>query len=237
MKKKILRINHKNFIALYLVITAMFLFNGCSSSIWADLEGKQPDKPVSQEIESSTNYDYKQHLLEWQTLKPSIERLVAIESELTIMIEQLTNIIDNQNSMVETGSMNRLVTSESQSISTPLKTEPVVMLPTKQPQKTIQNTTLNNIPKSSPKNYAIQLFSLRDAGGLKSNLETLINKHPLVLATLEAIVEEASVGNTIYYRMKVGNYDNQNNAIEVCARLQLLQTSCMVVNANGVKFE
>jgi hypothetical protein len=237
MKRKILRICNKNSISLCLAITAMFLLNGCSSNIWTDLVGKQSDKPISQEIESSTNSDYKQHLSEWQTLKPSIERLVAIESELTIMIEQLTDIIDNQNSTVEMGSMNRLVTSESQSVRSSRQIESVVMPPTKQPQKIIKNTTLNNILKTSSKNYAVQLFSLRDAGGLKSNLETLINKHPLVLATLEAIVEEVSVANTMYYRMKVGNFDNQNDANEVCARLQLLQTTCMVVNANGVKFE
>lgn len=241
MKRKILRTSNKNSISLCLAITAILLLNGCSSNIWTDLVGKQqdkqPDKPISQEIESSTNSDYKQHLLEWQTLKPSIVRLVAIESELTIMIEQLTDIIDNQNSTIETGSMNRLVTSESQSVSSSRQIEPVVMLPTKQPQKIIQDTTHNNIHKTSSKNYAIQLFSLKDKSGLKLNLDTLINKHPTILSTLPPILEEVQVNNTMYYRMKVGDFVNKKDADNVCVSLQLLQTSCMVVYANGVKFE
>jgi hypothetical protein len=213
----------------------------------ADIEEKPAVRPVPL-MPSDANLpanslafisNYPQHLQEWQTLKPSIERLVAIEGELKMMLEQLSEIIDIQNSTVETGSIIGSVGNEPQPqhVTSTEEIQPAVVAPTKQPQDIRQDTTTNKTQKQSSKNYAIQLFSLKDKYGLKSNLDALVDKHPDVLATLVPIVEEMSVGNTLYYRMKVGNYDTQREANKVCARLQSLRTSCMVVNATGVKFE
>jgi septal ring-binding cell division protein DamX len=229
---------------ILIYLTIALTLAGCSS-IFNDIEEKQAveSEPLMQSESNlpantlASISNYPQHLQEWQTLKPSIERLVAIEGELKMMLEQLSDIIDNQNSTVETGSLISSVVSESQQETSFDNTEQNAVIGAKQPQETSQNTKIDKIQKTSSKNYAIQLFSLKDKYGLQSNLDALINKHPDILETLPPIIEEIRVNSTKYYRMKVGNYDNQKDANKACARLQSLQTPCMVVNAGGVKFE
>ena len=59
----------------------------------------QPEIPsqqaslTSQQVTDLQNL--KSHIEEWQEVKPSIKRLVAIESELNSLITELNNIVDS----------------------------------------------------------------------------------------------------------------------------------------------
>lgn len=156
---------------------------------------------------------HDQLLKEWQQLKPAVSRLVVIEEELNLMISQLEQFAIASANTTATPSAN--VTVANNSAVSPSRVTPQV---------------LSETAEKIDKRFALQITSLSDPLRLPIVWEQMKKKHPTELAKLEPNYEKISVNNTDYYRLKVGAYENKQQAVQSCNQLKMLSINCLVTN-------
>lgn len=83
--------------------------------------------------------------------------------------------------------------------------------------------------------YMLQLASFKSLETIKSTWEAQQISHPEILNGLPARYQQVDVAGQQYYRLKVGEFDQKLEALEVCKQLIAHQTDCLVVNNKGSK--
>lgn len=164
----------------------------------------------------------KQHdqlLQEWQALKPALSRLVVIEEELNLMINQL----------------DQFAAASAKPSAQPAETvlKPAALQTTDGPKPAEKQPVIlanNNTEKDTEKRFALQITSLSEPLRLPVVWEQLKKKHPQQLAALEPNYEKISVGNSDYYRLKIGAYSSKQQAMQSCSMLKGLGINCLVTN-------
>ncbi|MBU3003038.1 SPOR domain-containing protein [Paraglaciecola arctica] len=232
---------HKNVIIKLVFLSMSFVLSSCSSTP----DFVEGDKNVNQSIALATSESATQshsdeitiHLEEWRKMKPSIKRLVAIESELKELIVQLNAITQQQNvttsdSQTKDASEVDVNIEQKEVTNNTVITSPAIPI-----DNTIQEPihTVKKVEALSKK-YGVQLGSLTDKQSLKTTWTGLMQKHSNVLAKLTPLYEEAIIGGKIYYRLKAGGLESQAKANELCNLLQTLNTSCFTTIFEGKAF-
>lgn len=177
------------------LLTAILLF-GCSST-------KQIE-PVNNEqyvqITKSELQQLQTSSAQWQAIKPDIERLLLIESDLNLLITQLT----------------ALANEEAAQTSTPMVSQ-------------AQPTNTANIKPQQSALFALQIISVTQQAQLATSWQAIQQKAPSLLTTSAVTnVETAQVKGITYYRLKLGAYQYQKNAQADCDKLKQQQVNCIV---------
>ncbi|MFT5925230.1 MAG: hypothetical protein ACI9LE_002236, partial [Paraglaciecola sp.] len=158
---------------------------------------------------SEPNEIMNKHLQEWQSTKPDIARLAALESEVKELIKQLKNTNDRiayQNTLI-------------------MQTSAVTDRDAAKQQK----------PSKNSKNmYAIQLFSLTEKKIMRLTWDKLSTKHPIILGQLSPIYEEVNMQGKTFYRVKAGSFETKSAAMKLCRSLKNANTDCFLAKFTGI---
>lgn len=78
--------------------------------------------------------------------------------------------------------------------------------------------------------YRVQIAAVRSRGEAQELLARVQQKHAQELATREAVIDEAVVGNMgTLYRIRVGPYATANEPRSLCAKLKGDGLDCLIV--------
>ncbi|WDE05219.1 SPOR domain-containing protein [Thalassomonas viridans] len=204
----------------------------------APLENAGPQRV--QQPAAATIPKFEEHLHEWQDIKPGIERLVAIEGELTELIDQLNTIISEN----ETAKQQAAAQTQRQDTVAAAPAPAVNAQPRPQVTKTAEPTPAAK-PTAKPASepvvqttgtgpaYTLQLYSLSNQQQVRPTWYRLQHKHPAILGKLKAIFEKISIKQNTFYRVKAGKFSDSFQADEVCSRLKALGTQCIPTEYKG----
>ena len=163
---------------------------------------------------------HDQLLKEWQQLKPAISRMLVIEEELNLMINQL----------------DQLAAGSSASSQTQPLAQPATTTRAQTPDVERENTLPVAVPAVTEANYALQITSLSDPVRLPVLWQQLQKKHPQQMNGMAANYQKISVNNSDYYRLKLGAFTTKQQAIAKCGELKAIGINCLVTNYNSSDF-
>lgn len=83
--------------------------------------------------------------------------------------------------------------------------------------------------------FMLQIAALDSLDNVKKDWEAQQALYPELLNDLVARSQKAKVGEKYYYRLKVGEFDQESDALEACQALISQQGSCFVVDNEGTK--
>jgi hypothetical protein len=177
------------------------------------------------------------HLEEWRKMKPSIKRLVAIESELKELISELNTITQQKSQLPVEKQPERIPTQTTKNQQNDVENTAVVASPVKPLMSAVKDTSSEPLNENSiEKKYAIQLGSMTDKNSLKTTWIALTKVHSNLLSGLTPVYEEVELRGKNFYRLKAGGFDTEAQAIQLCNKLELLNVSCFSSNFKGESF-
>lgn len=226
-------------ICIALLIT-LFCLTGCQSTASPHAGNNNPASSTDLQAYAAKQQDYEQLLQEWQTLKPGLSRLLAIEEELHLLLGQLeqlsTSLAENQtNTAISATPVPGNTTSNTPAaLAAPEYTSPAFTQSPTPVEVTSTIHTEQNTAKNA--NYALQVASITEQHQLPLVWQEMRTKNPQLLANMEANVQKTQVKNTDYYRLKLGSFNTQQEASNKCSNLKAAGLPCLVVNYTGSNF-
>lgn len=208
--------------------------------------------------QTATEAALQVELAEWKKMKPGVQRLVAIESELKVLLQTLETVATNPTDQLETADAGSNVQSyvlEPVSFNDKKLTPPAGILPaeavrtesaTPAPASATMIAKSEKVmPPSEPevqaepeitsapapqpsRNFSLQLASVTAQDSLESTWQRLQQRYPDQLSDLDFHSEEVIVSNRTYFRVKAGSFDNYDEAKRQCAVLRKSGASCIV---------
>jgi len=138
----------------------------------------------------------------WQEVQPSVDRLVAIESELNVLISQLNTLV-----MEAEKEQQQVVKNK--------------------PKKAI-TTTPKAIIASSDKHYSLQLASIATPAKVEQSWLDILKGSAGQLGGEQPLVETIQVKNKTYYRIKIGKFSSKQIAKRECEQLKESNIDCII---------
>ena len=196
-----------NLIQAGVLILALIVMCGCTSTNKSKPNNDIVDNERYVQISAQELQQLQTSSAQWQAIKPDIERLLLIESDLNLLITQLTAIANEDKS--ETSALTpSIATSQSAPESS-------------------ASTAMSDVAKKAL--FALQIISVTQQSKLSTSWQAIQKKAPSLLSDEFATnVETAKVKGTTYYRLKLGAYQYQKNAQTDCDKLKQQQVSCIV---------
>jgi cell division protein FtsN len=210
--------------------------------------------PTDLQAYASKQQDYEQLLQEWQTLKPGLSRLLAIEGELNLLLGQLETLSASLAQSQNNANIASAPAKPSMPVvnTTPVAAPVVRYMPpvvTEKVADTIAETVAEknselaiepavssaNIARADA-NFALQVASITEPHRLPQMWQKMIDKNPQLLANMEPNFQKTQVKNTDYYRLKVGSFNTQQEANHKCSNLKAAGFPCLVVDYTGSNF-
>ena len=160
--------------------------------------------------------------MQWQQAREGIERILRLEKEITYLV----NHIDIINSKAIAQSNQGY---SSKSVRSPRNTRNV-----KSRQQVKQNYSNKKqaVKLNKPKHvFALQVASVDSEQGVAKAWQELNTKAaPLFRDKILTNVETAKINNKMFYRLKLGSYQNFKNAKADCDVFKLYKLDCIVSN-------
>jgi hypothetical protein len=228
-----------NFIIKLVLLSMSIVFGACSSlsDFIQDDENIAQDQTsqLSERVGQMPSDEMLIDLEEWRKMKPSIKRLVAIESELKELIGELNTMTQQQSQLPVETQPESIQTTKLQQED--MENIAVVASPVKPLMSAVKDTS-SEPPKeiSIEKMHAIQLGSMTDKSSIKTTWVALTKVHSNLLSGLTPVYEEAVLRGKTFYRLKAGGFETEAQAIQLCNKLELLNVSCFSSNYKGESF-
>lgn len=173
--------------------------------------------------------DNNESIRQWRQSQAGITRLLNIESDLKILIEQL-NELSNEGS----GGNDDLdmASQTSQLAQTDEKPQSEVIIQALDNKNEITSPPIYQTMPDNNKMLAgwtaIQLSAMKSQSSIKSLWQQLVKSHPMLLGDLSAVTEAVESSTGTIYRLKAGSFDNKRNASMLCDKLQKVGVSCLL---------
>jgi hypothetical protein len=199
------------------LIMSLIILSGCTSTTDSAQKSTSSTAETNHETYVQITQQELQQLqtssAQWQAIKPDLERLLLIESDLNLLIAQLTAIANDDEN-----------TGNNSHSSAALASQQV---PLDRPAQSI--ATQSNITNNAL--FALQIIAVTQQSQLAPSWQTIQQKVPSLLSDkFTTNVETAQVKGMTYYRLKIGAYQYQKNAQADCDKLKLQQLNCMVTH-------
>ncbi|MBH0038063.1 SPOR domain-containing protein [Pseudoalteromonas sp. SWN166] len=214
----------KNNIGLLLSLLMLLFGTACSVT---------PEKKAIDEQSQSNSPDYvsitalelaqlKDAAMQWQQAREGIERILRLEKEITYLV----NHIDIINSKAIAQSNQGY---SSKSVRSPRNTRNVK---SRQQVKQNDSNKKQTVKLNTPKHvFALQVASVDSEQGVAKAWQELNTKAaPLFRDKILTNVETAKINDKMFYRLKLGSYQNFKNAKADCAVFKLYKLDCIVSN-------
>ena len=190
------------------LITITILLNGCSSN--AHDPEKQPALISDQQV--------KEYVQQWHSQQDSINRLASMEADLQLLIMALsadTNIAENPASLRQT---DVAVVHSSGEVNKPLESE------TTEPTLTAANPEASNLNDSLP---GAQLGLYLKPQLVRTQRARLHRQYPNAFSQLSFVMTERQNKGVTLYGLRVGPFQNYNEANVFCSLAQNLGQKCL----------
>ncbi|WP_287246222.1 SPOR domain-containing protein [Pseudoalteromonas sp.] len=140
--------------------------------------------------------ELRQSHQQFQAMKPELERLLTIESELTLLTEQLTLLNAQQT----------------------------------EPEKTKKSSvTAPQFIAEPTAKFALQLASVTELPRLTARLAEIKKQAPALFnGQFIANVESVTVNGSTFHRLKIGAYQQKQQAANDCKKLASVGVACLV---------
>lgn len=254
----------KKTFAVVALFAAFSCLTACQSNPAKTASANTTTNTATQESLAAKQQEYDQLLQEWKNLKPGLERLLAIESELNLLLGQLAQLSQALEQQPQGQAQVAQVPTEQ-----PLPAAPAAVQPTPSPvgdttdmsltqtsvtqaetpiatsitPVALDETTTTNAPVISSQvqttqdaNYALQVASITEIEKLPRVWAQMLSKNPELLAELEPNFQKVQIKNTDYYRLKLGGFATQQQAIQKCSHLKAAGVTCLVVDYTASDF-
>jgi hypothetical protein len=153
----------------------------------------------------------KESAAQWQQAKPSIDRLIAIENDLNLLITQLNDLAKSQ--------------TENQAKSSPVS------------EQVVESVDVKSNAYTEQPLFALQVASVTETARLTRSLEELKSKAPSMFTGQFAVnVEAVEVNNVVYHRLKIGAYKEKQMAEKDCQLLKQKEVNCLVTQYTNKPF-
>lgn len=246
--KKILSIASSVYICL--------IISGCSSTPDEAEKLNTPETKVETSQSDNSIKNVEQHLSEWKKMKPSLERLVLIEDELKIIIQEMNRMAVEQKKIIaeqkdkpkptvlpqtvkaESAALPQSAKVESAALPQPAKIESMTTPNEKSSveQKASKPVVAANKEAPSYSKYALQIFTVENGFVLKRAWKLWSKKYGDIIGKYKPIYQEVKGGNTTYFRVKIKNFITKKDARETCLRLKKEGGDCFITNNLGKGF-
>ncbi|WP_100641935.1 SPOR domain-containing protein [Alteromonas facilis] len=152
----------------------------------------------------------EQLIKSWKEARPAVMRLVSIDSELKLLIEQL-DVLASQS-------------ASQDSDATVDKSPAVIAGAADRPEDSnIEPITPNTVVKVADNNltgkYAIQLMALDTKQKIEGAWQQLTASHASELSGFTPVAEEIETASGTIYRLKIGQFDTKIDALFACEAL------------------
>ncbi|WP_166420208.1 SPOR domain-containing protein [Pseudoalteromonas sp. Z1A8] len=214
----------KNNIGLLLSLLMLVFGTACSVSPEIKTIDEQPqsNSPDYVSITALELAQLKDAAMQWQQAREGIERILRLEKEITYLV----NHIDIINSKAIAQSNQGY---SSKSVRSPRNTRNV------KPRQQVKQNDSNKkqaVKLNTPKHvFALQVASVDSEQGVAKAWQELNTKAaPLFRDKILTNVETAKINDKMFYRLKLGSYQNFKNAKADCAVFKLYKLDCIVSN-------
>lgn len=167
---------------------------------------------------------------QWRQNQPGLTRLLAIESELKVLIEQL-NELSRSDSLDGEKNAQTSASAEQAIISQPTQTATQPVVNNTQPSVDVQpvnKVTLDDNNKLAGM-VGIQLSAMKNLASISQLWQQNVQLHPSLLGNLSAAAEVVESAKGTIYRLKAGPFDNDVSAQMRCTKLRQVNISCIVI--------
>ncbi|MEM5513052.1 SPOR domain-containing protein [Pseudoalteromonas sp. AS84] len=209
----------------FLLSLLMLLF-GTACSVTPEIktidEQPQSNSPDYVSITALELAQLKDAAMQWQQAREGIERILRLEKEITYLV----NHIDIINSKAIAQSNQGY---SSKSVRSPRNTRNVK---SRQQVKQNYSNKKQTVKLNKPKHvFALQVASVDSEQGVAKAWQELNTKAaPLFRDKILTNVETAKINDKMFYRLKLGSYQNFKNAKADCAVFKLYKLDCIVSN-------
>lgn len=217
-----------NFVCRWLLpLFGLVMLSACSTTENTSGDNVQPFTDKEREALKALIADYPEYktLLEsWEEKEAGVERLLTIESELKLLIEQL-NQLASQQSLSEA--------------STPDQPEPSRVENAEREKPSPEATAApENIAKQAPAEalsgrFGVQLAAMEQQQKLGVVWKKLVNAEPEIFQSLLPRYEQVTVSGNTLYRLKAGSFTQRDAADKLCWEIMQRSKSCMVIQYQG----
>ena len=185
-------------------------------------EQPQSNSPDYVSITALELAQLKDAAMQWQQAREGIERILRLEKEITYLV----NHIDIINSKAIAQSNQGY---SSKSVRSPRNTRNVK---SRQQVKQNYSNKKQTVKLNKPKHvFALQVASVDSEQGVAKAWQELNTKAaPLFRDKILTNVETAKINDKMFYRLKLGSYQNFKNAKADCAVFKLYKLDCIVSN-------
>ncbi len=228
----------KQVVFISLAVVSLVLA-GCSSS------------PAQEQSAAQT--ELQAELAEWKKMKPGVQRLVAIESELKVLLNTLETAAMDPTDQLQSADVGQNVQSyvlepvsfNDKKLTPEVKTtaavpaeptvvnrrqaaapEPVIQAAAPEPKTEARITPAATSQQN--RSFSLQLASVTEQQALESTWQRLQQRYPEQLSDLDFHSEEVIVSNRTYFRVKAGSFDSYDEAKRQCTELRKSGASCIV---------
>lgn len=187
-------------------------------------------------VKSLTEAEIKQYLLEWQQAKPGIERLTALESDLTFLIAEVSKMSELNDTpeqyAQETKEPDDTVVNGSNVIvataSAPFQ-EPVIAPP---PRAEVE--ALHTEQKVTADAYAVHLANFLKPTSANFGWYVVQQEYPTLMRNLSPKLKQVSRKNLQLYSLRIGPFDTDIQAQKACNLLKRRNYRCELTTFDGM---
>jgi len=206
----------KNTMKLASSVVLGLIISACSSTQDNTKQANQNTNQVTTNKDSIESLE--QQLAQFQEMKPSLERLVLVETELKALISEIESMAQQQKSIVTPASAPiALPTSEKKTVALPMQKKAPI---TKKPYN----------------DYALQIFTTDNRSSLEKSWLRWSKKHSSVLVNRSKIYQKTEINGINYYRIKLTNFTTKQEALESCLIIKEHGGDCFLTNNIGDSF-
>jgi len=167
-------------------------------------------------------HKYNEELIQqWQQSQAGVSRLLAIESDLRVLIEQL-NDLANEEQVIAKQSNNTVQKPEKPIAAAVQQTK---MKVSESELRTNNEVKIGTMPL--PGTFTIQLAAMSRLESIETSWQNVVNSQPNLVSDLTPVAEVVERANGVIYRLKAGRFDNKEDAILLCNKLRQANVSCV----------
>ncbi|MBQ4858906.1 SPOR domain-containing protein [Pseudoalteromonas sp. MMG007] len=214
-------IRKKNNIGL--ILSLLMLLFGTACSVAPKIKTSNVSQTNAPDYVSITALEFaqlKDAAMQWQQARAGIERILKLEKEITYLV----NHIDIINS--------KAIAQSNQGYSIKTARSPRITQSRLPQVKQNYSNKKQAVTLRAPKHvFALQVASVGSQNGVVKAWKELNTKAaPLFRDKILTNVETAKINNKIFYRLKLGSYQNFKNAKADCDVFKLYKLDCIVSN-------
>ena len=161
-------------------------------------------------------------LAQWRQSKDGVARLLAIESDLKELIEQLSQLSDDDvNNPINQDVQQEVKPTVRSSFSNDsVEMQQQVSFSDAEPIKEL-NSDANEL-------FVIQLSAMNNEENIVGVWNEIVQKQSLILGGLLPSTERVELPSGLIYRLKAGQFKTLKDAQVVCDKLRLVNIPCIV---------